>query len=183
MKAGSKLLVGILAAGIILSTIAGISFAAAKGEKVSKAQGFVAGCQGGFSYAIDDLSKLLGLKADQINEKQRKGESLADIAKSKGVSEDKVVSTIIERCKRRLDERVKAGTITQEQGKSMLDRMRARISERVKTPGTGSGCGMGSGSSGHRGMNCSMGSGASGHAGMGCSMSSGTSGHAGHKHW
>lgn len=154
MKAKGKLLVGILAAGIILSSIAGVSFAATKGGKTNTAQGFIASCQEVFNSTTNDLSNLLGLKPDQITEKQRNGESLADIAKSKGVSEDEVVSTIIEPRKRMMDERVKSGFITQEQAKFMLDRMKARIGTGIKTPGVGLGYGMGSGMMGSGARGC-----------------------------
>lgn len=167
MTIGKKLLVGILLVVLAVGAVGSISFAASnsKGD-TSTAATFVNGCRGFFGGAVDSLSKLLNLKPDQIIEKRNSGESLADIAKDQGVSQDKVVSTIIKDRKKFLDERVKAGLITKEQEKLMLDRMGTRLNERIKDPtvGPGAGCGMGGAGGGYGGCG---GPGACGGVGLG----------------
>lgn len=143
MGTGKKILVGFLLVSLALTTFAGISFAADKSGTNNPASGFIAGCRGFFGGAVNDLSKLLGLNPDQIAEKRKAGESLADIAKDRGVSEGKLVDTMVGARKKILDERVKAGIITQDQENAILDRMKANIGARVKDPAVGPGAGRG----------------------------------------
>lgn len=166
MSIGKKLLVGLLLVVLAVGAVAGISFAAGKSDSGTATAGFISGCRGFFGGAVDSLAKLLNLRPDQIIEKRNSGESLADIAKDQGVPQDKVISTIMKDRKKFLDERVKAGQITKEQEKLMLDRMESRLEQRINDPaiGPGAGCGMG----GARGPGgCCGGPGARGGAGFG----------------
>jgi len=159
MNIGKKFLIGLVMVSLAFVTVAGISFAAEDKSTSNPATSFVNGCRGFFGGAAEELSKLLGLKAEEILEQRNSGKSLADIAKDQGVAEDKVVSTMLEAKKELLDERVKAGVITQEQADLMLERMQSRITERIQNPAAGSGCG---------GGGCGMGGqGAGGGCGMG----------------
>jgi len=143
MKLGKKILVGLLLVALSLATVAGISFAADTGNPDNATSSFVNGCRGFFGGAVDELAKLLGLKPEEIVEKRNAGQSLADIAKEQGVAEDEVTSTILESREKLLDERVKAGVITEEQKNLMLDRMKSRLGERIKDPAVGPGSGRG----------------------------------------
>ncbi len=166
MSIGKKLLVGVLLVVLAVGAVGSISLAAGKSDTGTATAGFVNGCRGFFGGAVDSLAKLLNLKPDQIIEKRNSGESLADIAKDQGVPQDKVVSTIMKDRKKFLDERVKAGQITKEQEKLMLDRMESRLNERITDPavGPGAGCGMNGAGCGQGGC---YGPGARGGAGSG----------------
>jgi len=166
MSIGKKLLVGMLLVVLAVGAVGSISFAAGKGDTGTATAGFVNGCRGFFGGAVDSLAKLLNLKPDQIIEKRNSGQSLADIAKDRGVSQDKVVSTIMKDRKKFLDERVKAGQITKEQEKLMLDRMESRLNERITDPAVGPGAGCGMGGAGGPG-GCGSGPGACGRSGLG----------------
>lgn len=143
MSTIKKVLTGLLLATLILATVAGMSFAAEKGSVSKGASAFASGCRGFFGGAINDVAKLLGMKPEQIIDERNAGKSLADIAGDKGFTEKEVVSQILKSREQILDERVKAGLITEEQKKIMLDRMKSRIEQRVTDPAAGSGCGGG----------------------------------------
>jgi len=159
MNIGKKFLIGLVMVSLAFVTVAGISFAAEDKSANNPATSFVNGCRGFFGGAAEELSKLLGLKTEEIVEQRNSGKSLADIAKDQGVAQDEVVSTMLKARKELLDERVKAGIITQEQADLMLERMQSRITERVQDPAVGPGSGRGG---------CGMGGpGAGGGCGMG----------------
>lgn len=167
MNIGKKFLISLVMVSLAFVTVAGISFAAEDKSTSNPATSFVNGCRGFFGGASEELSKLLGLKTEEIVEQRNSGKSLADIAKDQEVAEDKVVSAMLEAKKELLDERVKAGVITQEQADLVLERMQSRITERIQDPtvgpgrggdgcgmggpGAGGGCGMGGPGAGYRG--------------------------------
>lgn len=99
------------------------------------------------------LAKLTGLKIDDIVAQRQAGKSLADIAKSKDVSVDKLADEVIAARKAALDVRVKQGIITQEQEDAILGAMRERMTRRFQSnaPGGCSGGGAGRGGAGGRG--------------------------------
>ncbi len=112
---------------------------------------------GGAFSALDPVAKLLGLEPTDIAAERQAGKSLAQIAQAKGVSEDKLVATILADRQATLDARVKAGTLTAEQEKLMLDRMQTQVKTAVERttvgpmgPADGTGLGMGPGGRGMR---------------------------------
>lgn len=137
MDLKKKLLIGFLVVGVALTAVAGISFAAgSNGLRADGAKkGFAAGCCGVFT----SLADTLGLKPDQIIEKRNNGESLAAIAKEQNVSQEALVSAILQDRKKILDQRVKAGQITQDEETAMLDTMKTRISLGIKNKAGGPG--------------------------------------------
>lgn len=141
MRKRRKFLTGLVLVALAFSAFAGIAYAADSTGTANSATNFVNGCRGFFGGVAAELSKLLGLSPEQIAEKRQAGESLADIAKDRGVSEDQVIDTMINARKKILDERVKAGIITQEQENAILDRMRTNMSARIKDPAIGPGAG------------------------------------------
>lgn len=143
MRLSRKLVIGLLVVAVSLVTVAGISFAAEDGDTSTATSAFVNGCRGFFGGAADELAKLLGLKPEEIVEKRNDGQSLADIAKEQGVEKDKVVDTIVDSREQFLDEKVKAGIITEEQKDYMLERMKSRVQERIEDPAVGPGAGRG----------------------------------------
>lgn len=72
---------------------------------------------------IAPIAKVLGMTADQIREQQRDGKSLADLAKEKGVSRDKLLAAIKEGLKAAPRPGGQAPTGAE------LDRLAARIAD------------------------------------------------------
>lgn len=105
---------------------------------------------------LDIVAKLTGLSTEEVAKQRAEGESIADIAASKGVEADAVVVAALDARKAALDELITDGTITQEQANEMLERMSARLSDRITSTETGSNRrgagGPGVGGGGGRGM-------------------------------
>ena len=160
---GRKYLVGLAAGAMVFVGVAIPAFAAdptptatpTTGTAYCQPGGFGMGRGGAFS-ALEPVAKLLGIQPADVAAQRQAGQSLAQIAQAKGVSEDKVVDTILAERKATLDARVKAGTLTAEQEKLMLDRMQSQVKtadERtsVGPMGPADGTGLGRGPNG-RGM-------------------------------
>ena len=96
-----------------------------------------AGLGRAYGSMISAVSKLIGLDQAEIRKQRQEGKSLAQIAESKGVSEDKLVKSIIEQRKVQLDKKVADGTITKEQEQYCLDNMEKRIKSKVERTTTG----------------------------------------------
>lgn len=122
-----------------------------------------AGICRGTGAAASAVSKLLGMESSQIAAERQAGKSLTDIAASKQVSKDTLVSTILESRKAALDQAVKDGRLTQAQSDLMLQNMKTRIGERVSDPAIGPRNG---GVAGDAGAGCGQGDGRGG-AGLG----------------
>ena len=99
---------------------------------------------------IDIVAQLTGLSVDDIAAKRAEGESLEQIAKSEGVSSDKVIDEALAVRRQMLDAKVKDGSITQEQADQALANIESRLNSRIQStaPGRGGGYGMGSGRGG-----------------------------------
>ena len=82
----------------------------------------------------DEVVKLLGMSAAQIQARRLAGESLVTIAASKdpAVSEDTLISTIIKAKTDDLDALVKDGKLTQDQVKLMVEHMQAQVKTMVE---------------------------------------------------
>jgi hypothetical protein len=107
---------------------------------------------------VDVVAKLTGLSVDEIRTKRAAGESLASIAKGKGISADQVVAQALTVRKTVLDAKVKDGTITQAQEDAALANMKTRLTDRVNNSAAGGGCGAGGGMGrGGRGGGAGMG--------------------------
>jgi hypothetical protein len=101
----------------------------------------------------DIVAKLTGSDVEDVLAQRAKGESFADIAAEDGIDAGAVVDEALKVRTSLLDERVKAGAITQEQADAALARMKDRLTERVDsteacTGGGGAGRGMGGGMGG-----------------------------------
>ena len=77
------------------------------------------------------VSDLLGMQPTDIAAQRQAGKSLAQIAKAKNVSQDKLVATILAAKKAALDQAVKNGRLTQAQADAMIEQMKNRVSDRV----------------------------------------------------
>lgn len=85
----------------------------------------------------DVLASMTGMSVTDVQEKRRAGESIADIAKSKGVDSDAVVAKALAIRSEALEAKVKAGDITQAQADEAKKRMTDRLTERVTSKATG----------------------------------------------
>jgi len=103
----------------------------------------------------EELTGLLGMTADELQAERLAGKSLAEIAKSKGVTVDQVVDAMMATKKANLDQLVANGKLTQEQADFMLDRMEIQVKSMIERTSTGAPFGtmMGRGMRGGRGFN------------------------------
>jgi len=99
----------------------------------------------------DIVAKLTGSEVEDVLAERAKGESFADIAAKDGIDSGKVVDEALKVRSSLLDERVKAGTITEEQADAALARMKERLTERVDSTEVCTGGGMGRGGMGRGG--------------------------------
>lgn len=76
---------------------------------------------------INVVSDLLGMDTTQIIQERQAGKSMVDIAKTKGVDEQKIVSTVVNERKAVIDQRLKDGQITEEQAQYCNDNMEQKI--------------------------------------------------------
>jgi Protein of unknown function (DUF2680) len=95
-----------------------------------------------------EVATLLGMEQGDIQAKRQAGESLAQIAAGKNVSEDTLISTILNSKKEVLAKLVDGGKLTQEQADLMIQNMTSRIKTMVERTDVGPAFGQG----GARGM-------------------------------
>ncbi|WP_243013835.1 hypothetical protein [Brevibacillus borstelensis] len=101
-------------------------------ESTRQDRGF--GPHGGFVFfKSEELLKLLDLTAEELDTKLKAGKSLADVAKTQGVSVEDVVSLIAKHQEEQLAEAVKAGKLTQEQADKMSENASERIQKMVES--------------------------------------------------
>lgn len=85
----------------------------------------------------DEVETLLGMTAGQIQAERLAGKSLVEIAAGKGISEETLVSTILNAKKAELDKLVADGKLTQAQADFMYDRMEQTVPVMVNRTDTG----------------------------------------------
>jgi hypothetical protein len=98
-----------------------------------------AGMMGLNQVTLKQVGDLVGLTPDQVLEQWKAGKSLLEIAQSKGVSEAKLIETILKPHKDMQQLMVKNGYLTQEQADSMFEGMQQRAKAWVETKGGDSG--------------------------------------------
>ena len=127
----------------------------------------------GFGKDVDVAAQALGMTADELRTALQGGQSLADVAKAKGVDVSKVVDALVAQLKAHLDEEVKSGEHTQAEADQMLADAKAHIEDFVngKAPAGGPGFGGPGGGRGH-----GAGPGGPGQDGAPASGSSGSAG-------
>lgn len=91
----------------------------------------------------------IGISEADLQTALRNGQSLAQVAQSKGVDPGKVITALVDEAKARLAEQVKAGRITQAQADERSAALQARVTEQVNRTG-GPGKGQGKGGPGGR---------------------------------
>jgi hypothetical protein len=85
----------------------------------------------------DDVAAILGMKAEEIQALRLKGQSLVDIAQTKGVDEKTLVEKLLAARKVDLDKLVGEQKLTQEQADYMLSHMQTQVSTMVERTTTG----------------------------------------------
>ena len=95
----------------------------------------------------DEVATLLGMTAEEIQAERQAGKSLAQIAASKNppVSEDKLISTILDAKKATLADLVAAGKLTQAQADLMVEHMQTQVKTMVERTSVGPMMGQGRG--------------------------------------
>ncbi len=86
---------------------------------------------------IDAAAKALGMDVADFAAERQAGKSLADIATSKGMSTDDLISALLAARQAALDEAAASGRITQEQAAYMLQHMSDSIADHIDDTETG----------------------------------------------
>jgi hypothetical protein len=84
---------------------------------------------------VSEAAGVLGMKPDELIKQLKKGSSLADAAKSKGVSEEQLVQKLMEIRIANLDKAVQAGKLTAEQAENIKKRMTEHLTAAIQTKG------------------------------------------------
>ena len=167
MSGKLKWFIGLVVAGVLMLAIAVPALAAGPNGTGTPAPSAAippcGNCNGadygqGFGGGMDDVvTRLLGLTEEQIQEQRQAGKSLVQIAATKNVSEDALITAIIADRKADLDKLVADKKITQAQADQMLNQMKDRVKVMVNRTTVGppdwSGNGTGVGGMGRIGAN------------------------------
>lgn len=89
----------------------------------------------GFFGSFDAAATYLGLTEAQLHSELEGGKTLAQVAQAHGKSVDGLIDALVGATKKRLDEAVAAGRLTQAQENEMLNGLRTRISDLVNSRG------------------------------------------------
>ncbi len=84
---------------------------------------------------LDGVASYLGLSVQQVAEKLRAGQTLAQIATAQGKSVDGLKAAIVAEEKEHLDEAVAAGRLTAAQAAQILERLQANVGDLVNRTG------------------------------------------------
>jgi hypothetical protein len=121
-KIWKVLVISMVIAGILAAVLAvTISAAGPRNNSSNSASG-----QGGGS-VLDDVSQLLGLTPEQIQEQRQAGKSLVQIAATKNVSEEVLIKAMMAEKQKAVQTLVTDGTITQAQADQRLALMQERL--------------------------------------------------------
>ncbi len=85
----------------------------------------------------DDVANLIKLSQADIQKERLAGKSLAQIAQAQGVTEDKLVSTILSAKKATLDKLVEGSKLDKAQAELMYGRMQTQVKAMVERTTTG----------------------------------------------
>ncbi len=85
--------------------------------------------------ALETAATTLGTTVDELRTALRGGQSLADVAQSKGVSKATLVGALVDAAKKHLAEDVAAGRLTQAQADARAADLTARVTEQVDRKG------------------------------------------------
>lgn len=110
------------------------------GPGAGRGPGLGAGPRGGqpeWAGMEDEVETLLGMTEAQIQAARQAGQSLAQIAAGKGVSEQALVAAILNAKRADLEAQVAAGRLTQDRADAMYARMQTQVAASVNRTATG----------------------------------------------
>ena len=84
---------------------------------------------------LDEVASIIGITQDELRAQLRSGKTLAEIAKSKNVSQATLVDKLVAAAKTRLAAEVKAGRLTQARADEITKNLESRITEMVTHTG------------------------------------------------
>lgn len=148
MRISRSIAIAALTIALMVTAVVGLAFAT---EKTNPASSAVSGfCRGFGGSMMGTISEVLGMSPADIRAERQNGRSLSDIAKEKGVAKDTLLEKMLDAKKGQLDERVKAGYLTQEQADQILKNFKEGINKGIDNTNQGcvtgqSGCAGGAG--------------------------------------
>jgi len=91
--------------------------------------------------ALRAAAEYLGLAEEELRERLRDGDTLAEVAKAEGKAVDGLVDALVADAEKRLDDAVAAGKLTRAQADELADRLDERMTDLVngELPGPGFG--------------------------------------------
>lgn len=111
-------------------------------QLVEKTGGFTQGKKGKkFAFGVDrkiaakNIASFLGIDENTLKSELKSGKSLAEVAQSKGISEQALISELQNQLKSRLDQAVANGKITAAQENNILSKFSAKIQTFVEKKG------------------------------------------------
>jgi hypothetical protein len=107
----------------------------------------------------DEVATSLGMTAAEIQAERQSGKSLVQIAGAKNITEDALISTILNARKAKLTKLVDAGKLTQAQADLMIQNMTSRVKTMAERTGVGPAFGQGGRGTMGQGMGGMMGQG------------------------
>jgi uncharacterized protein (DUF433 family) len=87
------------------------------------------GFRGGFG--LDAAAKAIGVSTDDLLAQLKNGKTIADVAKAKGVSSQKVIDAMVAAAKTEFDAQVKAGRLTAQQAARIEANLTSMITDQV----------------------------------------------------
>lgn len=90
----------------------------------------------GRRHGLETAATTLGVTREQLRTALQAGQSLADVAQSRGVAKQTLVAALVAEAKARLAERVTAGQLTQAQADTRLTEVTTKITEQVDRKGS-----------------------------------------------
>ena len=135
---------GVLALGVGAAAASAAGPAASNGAQTSCVQQNGGGLrfQGG---CLDEVTTLLGMTEQEIQAQRQEGKSLVQIAATEDVTEAQLVEAIMAGKRAAIQEKVAAGTLTQEQANVMLAAMEQNTVQATNRTSTGPFGGQGNG--------------------------------------
>jgi len=149
MKGKIKWLIGLGLVAALLIPALGIGTALAEdptptpnGDNVGWWCGGAGGMMGGFGLMhggllrgnLDRLATALGVTTDELTTQLREGKTLKEIAEAKGVSESKLVDTILAPIRDMTQVMVKYGYISEQQATDRLTRIEEQVKAAISQP-------------------------------------------------
>jgi uncharacterized protein YidB (DUF937 family) len=88
--------------------------------------------QQGLDRRIKEISSILGVDVTTLKKDLKAGQSIADVAKSKGISEQTLVTDLTNQLKAKLDKEVSNGKLTADKEKQMLANANTRFTKLIE---------------------------------------------------